>query len=228
MKKFLPLIAALLVCTFAVEGSKALIPALIMSVVIIISVLLAVLVSSLLKKQLLGASYHIAAAILGAFFADAITILMAAFAYKMFTSFTWQAAVIASAVIAASAAIHGEDELKKAVQFCCSFAVCTIVLAIIRELFGSAAIAGAEISVLKAFSNTALVKASGGFIVLAIIMACVRKLLPAETNSISLGKLLPFRLSSKLADKSIPEAFRGVPVMLLTIGLICMAVFAYL
>ena len=64
--------------------------------------------------------------------------------------------------------------------------------------------------------------------VLAIVMACLKKLLPEEITALSFGKLLPIEFSSRISNADIPAAFKGAPILALVSGFICFAVFAFL
>ena len=58
--------------------------------------------------------------------------------------------------------------------FC--FAVFTLLLAALRELFGSASLAGAPVEFLKPFKNSLLTQAAGGMILFSILLAVFNKL----------------------------------------------------
>ena len=228
MKKYLPVITVLLLCAFAVEGSVSVIPALVNSVVVILACLLAALCMKLVGKLILGGWKTATAAVLGFFWASAIEILLSAFAYSIFKEMNTFAVSFAAAVIMAAAFGCEEKTNAKVIRYACAFALCTIITAVIRELFGAASFAGIFLRFLYGIRCTALVKVGGGYVVLAIVMACLKKLLPEEITALSFGKLLPIEFSSRISNADIPAAFKGAPILALVSGFICFAVFAFL
>ena len=60
------------------------------------------------------------------------------------------------------------------------FAVFTLILAAIRELFGSASFAGNPVEALEAYKIPLLAKFSGGLVVFAILLAIVNAICPAK------------------------------------------------
>ena len=63
------------------------------------------------------------------------------------------------------------------------FAVFTLILALIRELFGAAAVLGNPVEALSDYKIPLLAKSSGGLVVFAILLAIVNRVLPAQSGA---------------------------------------------
>ena len=68
------------------------------------------------------------------------------------------------------------------------FAVFVLVLALVRELFGAAALAGNPVEALEPYKIPLLLKSSGGLVIFAILLAIVNKLCPAQGGAGSLSR----------------------------------------
>ena len=111
-----------------------------------------------------------------------VQMLMAAFLpsiYNMISLYVAIVAVIAltsrQADLADEAQSVGEA-VKYAVSAGLTLLVVMVIVAAIRELLGSASIAGMELAFLANYKISAMVKAPGAYIVLAIVAACVSKM----------------------------------------------------
>jgi len=111
-----------------------------------------------------------------------VQMLMAAFLpsiYNMISLYVAIVAVIAltsrQADLADEAQSVGEA-VKYAVSAGLTLLVVMVIVAAIREILGSASIAGMELSFLANYKIGAIAKAPGAYIVLAIVAACVSKM----------------------------------------------------
>lgn len=111
-----------------------------------------------------------------------VQMLMAAFLpsiYNMISLYVAIVAVIAltsrQADLADEAQSVGEA-VKYAVSAGLTLLVIMVIVAAIREILGSASIAGMELSFLANYKIGAIAKAPGAYIVLAIVAACVSKM----------------------------------------------------
>lgn len=72
--------------------------------------------------------------------------------------------------------------VKNAVLTGLFYTVILVAVAIIRELFGSGSVFGAQIGIMKNFTDSVLVKPAGGFLIYAFAAATVQKLRLKKAN----------------------------------------------
>ena len=159
-----------------------------MSAAVLGVLLLSALVLGLLK-DLIGAGARLPAAVLAvAGFASAAQLLLHAFlpsAYEMLGF--WCAILAVDLMLFAAAEDAAASGLGKGLvgALLCGliFAAFVLILALIRELFGAAALAGNPVEALEAYKIPLLSKTSGGLIVFAILLAIVNRIRPAQDGA---------------------------------------------
>ena len=177
-----------------------------MSLAVVGVLVLSSLVLGLLRG-LIGEKARLAAAVLvTAGFASAAQLLL----HALLPS-AWEMLGVYLAVLAADLLLFAsaEDALEfgpgkgvlNALLCGLVFAVFTLILAAIRELFGSASFAGNPVEALEAFKILLLAKFSGGMIVFAILLAIVNAICPAKD---AVGALT--KAAAGLAEKKEVEA----------------------
>ena len=108
--------------------------------------------------------------------------LMAAFLPSIYNMLGLYVAIVAvTALTSRQAEVAGEaqsvgEAAKYAVSAGLTLLAVMVVVAVIRELLGSASIAGMDIAFLANYKISALAKAPGAYIVLAMVAACVSKM----------------------------------------------------
>jgi electron transport complex protein RnfE len=156
-----------------------------MSVAVVGVLVLSALVLALLRG-LIGEKARLAAAVLVvAGFASAAQLLL----HALLPS-AWEMLGVYLAVLAADLLLFASAEdalefglgkgLLNALLCGLIFTVFVLILAAIRELFGSAAFAGNPVEALEAYKIPLLAKFSGGMIVFAILLALVNAICPAK------------------------------------------------
>lgn len=111
-----------------------------------------------------------------------VQMLMAAFLPSIYNMLGLYVAIVAvTALTSRQADLADEaqsvgEAAKYAVSAGLTLLVVMVVVAAIRELLGSASIAGMELAFLANYKISAMVKAPGAYIVLAIVAACVSKM----------------------------------------------------
>ena len=111
-----------------------------------------------------------------------VQMLMAAFLPSIYNMLGLYVAIVAvTALTSRQADLADEaqsvgEAAKYAVSAGLTLLVVMVIVAAIRELLGSASIAGMELAFLANYTISAMVKAPGAYIVLAIVAACVSKM----------------------------------------------------
>ena len=111
-----------------------------------------------------------------------VQMLMAAFLPSIYNMLGLYVAIVAvTALTSRQADLADEaqsvgEATKYAVSAGLTLLVVMVIVAAIRELLGSASIAGMELAFLANYKISAMVKAPGAYIVLAIVAACVSKM----------------------------------------------------
>ena len=111
-----------------------------------------------------------------------VQMLMAAFLPSIYNMLGLYVAIVAvTALTSRQADLADEaksvgEAVKYAVSAGLTLLVVMVVVAAIRELLGSASIAGMDIAFLANYKISALAKAPGAYIVLAMVAACVSKM----------------------------------------------------
>lgn len=111
-----------------------------------------------------------------------VQMLMAAFLPSIYNMLGLYVAIVAvTALTSRQADLADEaqsvgEAAKYAVSAGLTLLVVMVVVAVIRELLGSASIAGMDIAFLANYKISALAKAPGAYIVLAMVAACVSKM----------------------------------------------------
>lgn len=183
MKKIHPMTVLFLGAAPIVAASADLRAALGMSLAVLLVLLGTTLLLGLLCR-LIPNRTRIAAAVLAAagFAAMAQMLLRALLPTAEAMLGTYLAALAAEALIFAA----GEEALEeglfeaigKALLYALCFAAFTLLLAVLRELFGSASFAGQEIAALKAYRIPLLSQPVGGMLLFAVLLAVVNALVP--------------------------------------------------
>ncbi len=156
-----------------------------MSAAVLTVLLLSALVLGALRGLIPSGARFPAAVIVVAGFASAAQLLLHALlpaAWQMLGFYTAVLAVDLMLFAAAEDAV--ETGLGKGLvnALVCGliFAVFVLILASVRELFGAASFAGNPVEALEAYKIPLLTKVSGGLIVLAILLAILNAVCPAQ------------------------------------------------
>ena len=164
-----------------------------MSAAVIGVLLLSALVLGLLKGLIPAGARLPAAVLVVAGFASAAQLLLHAFlpsAYEMLGF--WCAILAVDLMLFAAAEDAAEFGLAKgllsALLSGVIFGVFVLILAVIRELFGAAALAGNPVEALEAYKIPLLSKTAGGLVVFAILLAIVNRFCPAQSGPGSLSR----------------------------------------
>ena len=171
----------------ALASSATLLDALGMGLAALSVLLCSTLVLSLLRAQLSPAARFAATLITVAAFATMAQLLLRAFLPRAVDMLGYYAAILAAELL-----IFGREEktgaaLGSALMSGLCFFAFLLVLGALRELFGSASIAGAPVALLKSCTIPLLSKTSGGFILFAILLAVVNKLFPGQEKAADLA-----------------------------------------
>lgn len=155
--------------------------ALIMGAAVLGVLLCSTLLLGLLRKLLPREAIFGAAMLVVAGFASAAQLLLQAFVPAVYEMLGFYAAILAVDLLLFAGAENAAEEgfgraLVSALVSGLCFCVFVLILAAIRELFGSASFAGQSVEALKDFRITLLVQPSGGLIVFAVLLAVVNAL----------------------------------------------------
>ena len=162
----------------AMAASAAVIPALGMAGAVLIAMLLSTVILSALRKIIPQGVRLPAAILVTAGVVSVIELLMNALlpsVYQLLGVYLALAAVnlmVFSGAETAGVRSFGAA-LKNSLLTALGFAAAILVMAAVREVFGSASFAGMEISFLADYKLSILTKASGGFAVFAFLLAAV-------------------------------------------------------
>ena len=162
-----------------------------MSAAVICVLLCSALLLGLLRKLIPAKARFGAALIVVAGFASMAQLLLQAFLPSAWAMLGFYAAILGVDLMLFGSAENTLDQglgkglLNALVSGLC-FAVFVLILAAIRELFGSASFAGNPVEALKDYKITVLSQASGGLCVFAVLLAVVNRIFPAEDG---MGKL---------------------------------------
>lgn len=170
----------------AMAQSTNVLTALGMGIAVLLVLLLTAVTMSALKKLIPEGSKLAASILVAAGFTALVQILMSAFVPGIYQKLGVYLAVVAVDLLVFSGA---EKAAGRTAGECAADALVTglgftailVVMAIVREFFGSGSFAGIKVPFMANFTIPALTKAPGGFIVLAIAAAVV--------NTIRSGKL---------------------------------------
>ena len=163
-----------------------------LSLAVMAVLLCSALVLGLVRRLIPKEALLPAALLVVAGFASMVQLLMQAFLPNVLNMLGFYVAVLAVDLMLFGSAEDAADfglgkGLLSALENGFAFAVFTLVLAAIRELFGSASVAGAPVALLKTCTIPLLSKTSGGFILFAILLAVVNKLFPGQEKAADLA-----------------------------------------
>ena len=156
-----------------------------MSAAVVGVLLCSALVLGLLRGLIPAVARLCAAVLTVAGFASAAQLLLHALLPSAYEMLGFYAAILAVDLMLFAAAEDALDfglgkALLNALLCGVIFAVFTLVLALIRELFGAASFAGTPVEALAAYKIPLLCKSSGGLVVFAILLAVVNRICPAR------------------------------------------------
>ena len=168
--------------------------ALAMSLAVLGVLLCSSLLLGLIRKLLPREAFLAAAMLVVAGFASAAQLLLQAFVPSVYEMLGFYAAILAVDLLLFAGAECAEEQglgkaLVNALLSGLIFTVFVLLLAAIRELFGSASFAGQSVEALKNIRINVLTQASGGLIVFAILLAVVNALCPAALSLDRLSSL---------------------------------------
>ena len=168
--------------------------ALAMSLAVLGVLLCSSLLLGLIRKLLPREAFLAAAMLVVAGFASAAQLLLQAFVPSVYEMLGFYAAILAVDLLLFAGAECAEEQglgkaLVNALLSGLIFTVFVLLLAGIRELFGSASFAGQSVEALKNIRINVLTQASGGLIVFAILLAVVNALCPAALSLDRLSSL---------------------------------------
>lgn len=168
--------------------------ALAMSAAVLGVLLCSSLLLGLIRKLLPREAFLAAAMLVVAGFASAAQLLLQAFVPSVYEMLGFYAAILAVDLLLFAGAECAEEQglgkaLVNALLSGLIFTVFVLLLAGIRELFGSASFAGQSVEALKNIRINVLTQASGGLIVFAILLAVVNALCPAALSLDRLSSL---------------------------------------
>lgn len=160
-----------------------------MSLAVLLVMLLSAIVLSALRNVLSGTARVIGAAIVIAFLAAVVQLLMGAFLPKVAQSVGLYIAVLAVDVLVFAAA--GDNAVNSSVKGAALYAVkcavyffiVVVITAVIREVLGAGEFFGMEIPFLAEYNIPLLVKAPGAFFTLAIVAAIAKPIKHVEPAS---------------------------------------------
>ncbi len=152
-----------------------------MSLAVMAVLLCSALVLGLLRKLIPAQALLAAVVLVVAGFASMAQLLLQALLPSVFSMLGPYVAVLAVDLMIFGAAEDAADfglgkGLLSAMENGFCFAVFVLLLAALRELFGSASLAGAPVEFLKPFKNSLLTQAAGGMILFSILLAVFNKL----------------------------------------------------
>ena len=156
-----------------------------MSVAVLAVLLVSALILGLLRKLIPDGARLPVALLVVAGLASMAQLLLHALLPSVYEMLGFYAAILAVDLLLFASAEEaleqgpGKALLSALVSGLC-FAVFTLLLAALRELFGAASFAGIPVDALKDFRITLLTQASGGLIVFSILLAVVNRLFPSQ------------------------------------------------
>lgn len=185
MKKLHPVTILFLGAVPALAASADVRAALGMSLAVLIVTFFSTLLLGLIRRLIPAEAKLPAAVLTVAGFASISQMLLQAILPSAASMLGVYLAVLAVDLLLFSAAERAFDEdlgpaLGRAVLSALCFAVFVFVLAVLRELFGSASFAGHEIAALKNIRIPLLAQPAGGLILFAVLLAVVNRLFPGE------------------------------------------------
>ena len=140
--------------------------------------LLSCILLTVLKKAIPECARVPAAVLVIAGFASLVQMVMNAFLPEMYQLMGVYAAVVAVDLLVFGVVEENNASVAAAIKTGLRFVVIVLIMGVIREVLGSASIAGVELAFLANYKIPLLTKAPGGFIVLAIVAGVVSKLHP--------------------------------------------------
>ena len=140
--------------------------------------LLSCILLTALKKAIPECARVPAAVLVIAGFASLVQMVMNAFLPEMYQLMGVYAAVVAVDLLVFGVVEENNASVAAAIKTGLRFVVIVLIMGVIREVLGSASIAGVELAFLANYKIPLLTKAPGGFIVLAIVAGVVSKLHP--------------------------------------------------
>lgn len=154
-----------------------------------VAALLVMLLSNLvlwLLRGILGGSV-LAKLVVISCFVSAVQMLMNAFLPSVYPMMGVYLAVLAVSLLLFHEAEETDEgglgaALGGAVSAGLIFTAAVVVMAAVRELFGSASFAGIPVAALKNYTVPLLAQAPGGFVVFAFVLAVLNKLCPAKAE----------------------------------------------
>lgn len=156
-----------------------------MSAAVLAVLLCSALLLGLLRKLIPDGAKLPAALLVVAGLASMTQLLLQALLPSVFEMLGFYAAILAVDLLLFASAEEALDKglgkalLSALVSGLC-FAVFTLILAAMRELFGSASFAGTPVEALKDYKITLLTQASGGLILFSVLLAIVNRIFPAQ------------------------------------------------
>lgn len=228
MKKYKSLVLALIAFACIMLGNSTLTGALAISCTVLVSCILTTVIMAVISKALTEKAKIIVSAIIAAFFSLAFGTILAAYAYSTFKILAVFPAALSACAAMGSVYAKENSGIKASINFAISLLAVSLISGVIREIFGSASIAGYSIDALANAKCAILSTNSGGFIIAALVLACIRKILPETVKESLSSEDLPFFMTSRFASNAIPAAFAGVPSFLLILSIISMVLYAYL
>ena len=159
-----------------------------MSAAVMAVLLCSALVLGLVRRLIPKEALLPAALLVVAGFASMAQLLLQAFLPNVLNMLGFYVAVLAVDLMLFGSAEDAADfglgkGLLSAMENGFCFAVFVLLLAAIRELFGSASFAGAPIEFLKPFKIALLTQTPGGLIVFSILLAVMNKLFPGREET---------------------------------------------
>ena len=156
-----------------------------MSLAVLGVLLCSALVLGLLRKLLPAEALFPAALLTVAGFASMAQLMLQAFLPSAYAMLGFYAAILSVDLLLFGSAEKEADAglgkgLLSALLSGLCFGVFLLILAAIRELFGSASFAGNAVEGLKNFKISLLSQVSGGLIVFAVLLAAVNAIFPAQ------------------------------------------------
>ena len=164
-----------------------------MSAAVLGVLLLSALILGLLRKLIPAEAKLPAAVLVVAGCASAAQLLLHALLPAVWEMLGFYAAVLAVDLMLFAAAEDAVDfglgkGLCSALASGLIFAAFVLALALIRELFGAASLAGNPVEALAAYKIPLLTKVSGGLVVYAILLAVVNAVCPAQDGAGELSR----------------------------------------
>ncbi|MBQ4576268.1 MAG: hypothetical protein IJB07_00925 [Firmicutes bacterium] len=177
-----PLMILLLGATPALAATTDVRSALGMGSAVLVILVLSNIITFLLKGKIAHETKLATNVLIVTGVVSVVQMLMAAFLPSIYNMLGLYVAIVAvTALTSRQADLADEaqsvgEAAKYAVSAGLTLLVVMVVVAAIRELLGSASIAGMELAFLANYKISAMVKAPGAYIVLAIVAACVSKM----------------------------------------------------